>query len=190
MKFHYYFLALLTGFALQAFAREKPAPAGPAAAVPALGQKAPGFTVPAFPGGKARLGDFQGKWLALCFYPKANAPKDIVQMSSLREAWPGLQGINAAILGISMDPPGVVEKFQSEQNLPFQLGCDTSKNVSAAYGALGLGGLFSTRRAVIINPQGLVVDVVDRCPEKHYGARLIEKIKALQAAETAQPAGP
>lgn len=161
--------------------RSKPEPAKPAEVALAAGQKAPAFSLQAFPAGKVRLKDFQGKWLALCFYPKANAPKDVMQMASLREVWPELVKREVAVLGVSMDPSAVVEKFRTEQALPFSLACDETKSVSAAYGALGLGGLFSTRRAVLINPQGVVVDIIDKCPEKQYGPRILERIKALQA---------
>ena len=176
MRLQFCLLALLALFAVQAPAKEKDASPDPGL------KKAPGFTMAAFPGGKARLKDYQGKWLALCFYPKANAPKDVLQMVSLREAFPEIQKMNGAVLGVSMDPPAVVEKFQKDQALPFPLACDTTKEVSTAYGALGLGGLFSSRRTILINPEGQIAGVIDKCPEKNYGSRVVEKLKSLQAA--------
>lgn len=168
-------LVLAAGAVFGKDKKPEPAPSGPA-----VGEKAPGFTLPAFPGDRVRLKEFEGRWLALMFYPKANAPKDTVQMASVRGAWAEIKGLNAAVLGVSMDPPGVVEKFQKEQQLPFALACDTDKAASTAYGALGLGGLFSSRRVIFIDPQGRVAGVLDRCPEKHYGPRIVEMLKNLQ----------
>ncbi len=181
MRPRFYFLAMLAALAVSASAKEKgDSPKPDAAAALAAGQKAPSFSLDAFPGGRARLKDFQGKWLVLCFYPKANAPKDILQMNSIKGVWPQIQDLNASVLGVSMDPSAVVEKFQKDLALPFSLAVDSDKNASAAYGALGIGGLFSTRRAVFIDPQGRVADILERCPEKQYGARVVEKLKALQ----------
>ena len=184
MRMRSFLMILLAVAALSATAKEKDkkkaAQAAPAPAASGMA-KAPGFSLTAFPGGKARLKDFQGKWLVLCFYPKANAPKDVLEMSSLREAWPQIQKLNATLLGISMDPPAVVEKFQKDLALPFALACDVDKQASTAYGALGLGGLFSARKAVIIDPQGRLAGEMDKGPEKQYGARVIETLKSLQA---------
>lgn len=186
MRMRYFLMILLAVAAVSAPAKDKDKkksePAAPAPAASAIGQKAPGFSLAAFPGGKARLKDFQGKWLVICFYPKANAPKDVLEMASLREAWPQIQKLNASLLGVSMDPPAVVEKFQRDQALPFTLACDVEKQASTAYGALGLGGLFSARKAVIIDPQGRLAGEIDKGPEKQYGARVIETLRALQAA--------
>ncbi|MFO7534290.1 MAG: redoxin domain-containing protein [Kiritimatiellia bacterium] len=162
------------------YGKEKKAEKSSPAAGPAAGEKAPGFSLPAFPGGKVRLKDFEGRWLALMFYPKARAPKDTAQMASVRDAWPQIKGLNAAVLGVSMDPPGVIAEFQKEQRLPFALACDADKGASTAYHALGLGGLFSSRRVIFIDPQGRVAGILDKCPEKQYGPRIVETLKALQ----------
>jgi peroxiredoxin Q/BCP len=161
--------------------KEKSAQEKPAPVVLKTGEKAPGFTVNAFPGGKASLKDYDGKWLVLVFYPKAFAPKDASQMKSLSESWPAIKELNAVILGVSMDPPAVVERFQKEQNLPFALASDDSKAVSAAYGAVGLGKLFSSRRVFFIDPKGRLAGTLDRCPEAKYGEKVVEMLKALQA---------
>ncbi len=165
-------------FPLLVFGADKPAPPPPAG--PAMGSKAPGFTL-AGVGGDASLHAFKGRWLVLVFYPKAFAPRDIEQMSSLREAYAELRNMNAAVLGVSMDPPAVVARFHQERQLPFALASDTGKRVSSAYGALGLGGLFSTRKTVLIDPQGNVAAVIEKIREKNHGRQVVRALRELQA---------
>ena len=171
-------LAVNLTFPLPVFGADKPAPPPPAG--PAVGSKAPAFSLSA--GGSAvTLTEYKGRWLLLVFYPKAFAPRDIEEMTALREAYAELKGMNADVLGVSMDPPAVAERFRREQKLPFALASDTDKSVSTAYGALGLGGLFSTRKTMVIDPQGNVAAVIEKIKEKSHGRQALRALRELQA---------
>lgn len=163
-----------------AYGKEKEGKAAAPAGV-APGDKAPAFSMSAT-GGGVSLKDYNGRWLVLVFYPKAFAPRDKAQMASLREAYPALRAMNAAVLGVSMDPLKILEEFRNDLKLPFALACDAGKSVSAAYGALGLGDLFSARKTVIVDPQGKVAAVLDKIREKNPGEQVVEAVRALQPA--------
>jgi peroxiredoxin Q/BCP len=172
----------LAGAVVPAWGKDKPAPVPPAAASkPVAGQPAPSFSLPATDG-KASLKDFRGKYLVLVFYPKAFAPRDSKQMTDLREVHTALQSLNAAVLGVSMDPLNVAMEFRKKLKLPFSLASDLDKTVSAHYGAMGLGELFSARKTFIIDPQGRIAVVLDKIKDNNHGAQVLQAIKALQAA--------
>lgn len=148
--------------------------------LPVPGQQAPAFSLPAT-GGKASLKDFRGKYLVLVFYPKAFAPRDSKQMADLREVHAALRSLNAEVLGVSMDPLNVAEEFHKKLKLPFNLASDLDKTVSAHYGAMGLGELFSARKTFIIDPQGRIVVLLDKIKDNNHGDQVLQAIKALQS---------
>ncbi len=178
-KFWISCLALM-GAAVLAFGKDKAAPKS-VAPVPAPGQQAPGFSLAAT-GGKASLKDYKGRFLVLVFYPKAFAPRDSKQMSDLAEVHGALKSMNAEVLGVSMDPLNIAADFRQTLKLPFTLASDLDKTVSAQYGALGLGELFSARKTFIIDPKGRIAVVFDKVKDNNHGAQVLQAVKALQAA--------
>ncbi len=169
---------VLMGAAVLVWGKGKGASTDPA---PGPGQPAPAFSLPATVG-KASLKDFRGKYLVLVFYPKAFAPRDNNEMTGLKEVHAALQSLNADVLGVSMDPLTVAIDFHAKLKLPFALASDLDKTVSAHYGVLGLGELFSARKTFIIDPQGRIAVVLDKIKEKNHGAQVLHAIKALQSA--------
>lgn len=148
---------------------------------PAVGASAPAFELPASVG-KATLRQFRGGWLVLVFFPKAFAPRDTEELESLRDVFPDLKRMKADVLAVSMDPPSVNARFRRELKLPFELASDTQKTVSAAYGAMGLGRLFSARKTVLIDPQGRIAARLDKVREKRHGAQVLKALREAQSA--------
>jgi len=132
--------------------------------------------------GKATLRQFRGGWLVLVFFPKAFAPRDTEELESLRDVFPDLKRMKADVLAVSMDPPSVNARFRRELKLPFELASDTQKTVSAAYGAMGLGRLFSARKTVLIDPQGRIAARLDKVREKRHGAQVLKALREAQSA--------
>jgi len=84
------------------------------------------------------------------------------QLCTMRDNFGYYDGLNAVILGISVDSPFTLAKFKEENNYQFELLSDFNKEVSAAYGAIydefffGMKGV-SKRAAFVIDEEQNIV---------------------------------
>jgi peroxiredoxin Q/BCP len=89
------------------------------------------------------------------FYPKALTGGCTKQGCSLRDAGAELKKKGVAVVGVSVDPVELQQKFKEVNNFPFPLIADTDKSVIKAFGQAGTG--VAAREAYLINRQGKVV---------------------------------
>ncbi len=123
------------------------------------GDSAPAIKLPAKFGEdvEARIG--HGKVVVL-FFPLAFSPVCTDEMCHFRDTWGDWEGLNAQVLGISVDSPIVTDHFRSEQNIPFPILSDFNKDISSKYGVLyedlkGLKGV-AKRSAFVIDTDGKI----------------------------------
>ncbi|MBS1519448.1 MAG: redoxin domain-containing protein [Bacteroidetes bacterium] len=120
------------------------------------GQPAPQFTLVSSERKEVSLSDFKGKKVVLHFFPAAFTSVCTTQLCTMRDNYAYYEGLNAQVLGISVDSPFTLAKFKAENNYQFPLLSDFNKEVSAAYGALyeefvlGMKGV-SKRAAFVID---------------------------------------
>ncbi len=120
------------------------------------GSPAPQFTLTSSSYKEVSLSDFKGKKVVLHFFPMAFTNVCTTQLCTMRDSFGYYDGLNAVILGISVDSPFTLAKFKEEYNYQFDLLSDFNKEVSAAYGALyetfafGMKGV-SKRAAFVID---------------------------------------
>ena len=96
------------------------------------------------------------------------------------------QGLNAQILGVSVDSPFTLAKFKEDQNLNFHLLSDFNKGVSTAYEALyqdfvfGMKGV-SKRAAFVIDGNGTIqyAEVLENAGEMPNFANVKAALAAL-----------
>ncbi len=125
------------------------------------GQPAPLFSLYNTEKQLVSLGDFAGKNLIVLFFPMAFTSTCTTELCQMRDDIATYAGLNAAVVGISVDSPWTLAKFRDEQRLPFDLLSDFNKEVSRAYDtiyetyALDLKGV-SKRSAFVIDGQGIV----------------------------------
>ena len=125
------------------------------------GQPAPLFSLYNTEKQLVSLGDFAGKNLIVLFFPMAFTSTCTTELCQMRDDITTYAGLNAAVVGISVDSPWTLAKFRDEQRLPFDLLSDFNKEVSRAYDtiyetyALDLKGV-SKRSAFVIDGQGIV----------------------------------
>ncbi|HEY9003258.1 MAG TPA: redoxin domain-containing protein [Mucilaginibacter sp.] len=100
------------------------------------GQQAPQFTLVSSERKEVSLSDFKGKKVVLHFFPAAFTSVCTTQLCTMRDNFAYYEGLNAQVLGISVDSPFTLAKFKAENNYQFPLLSDFNKEVSAAYGAL------------------------------------------------------
>lgn len=139
------------------------------------GQPAPQFTLISSDKKEVSLSDFKGKKVVLHFFPMAFTGVCTTQLCTMRDNFGYYDGLNAQILGISVDSPFTLAKFKEENNYQFPLLSDFNKTVSPAYGAwydefvLGLKGV-SKRAAFVIDEEqkvtyAEVLDVATDLPD-------------------------
>lgn len=148
------------------------------AAMPAAGDPAPEFAGVQDNGEAVSLTDYQGKWLALYFYPKADTPGCTKQACSLRDGIAELQEEGIHILGVSIDTVKAQAAFKEKYNLPFPLLADKDGAVSRAYGVAALGRLFARRVTFLISPEGKVADIIDQVNVTEHAEQIRNSLKA------------
>ena len=113
-------------------------------------------------GKKVRMSDYQGKKVALYFYPKDNTSGCTAEACSLRDSYEALQAKGYEIIGVSKDSAKSHQGFIQKQNLPFRLIADTDTTLQQTFGVWAEKKLYgrtymgTLRTTFIIDEQGVV----------------------------------
>ncbi len=126
-----------------------------------VGQPAPDFTLFNTEKQEVSLSSFKGKNVVVLFFPLAFTGVCTKELCSVRDDIASYKGLNAEVLGISVDSLFTLGKFKEEQNLNFNLLSDFNRTASAAYGSLYEDFVFnmhgvSKRSAFVIDKEGVV----------------------------------
>ncbi|MDI9319606.1 MAG: redoxin domain-containing protein [Phycisphaerales bacterium] len=127
----------------------------------AIGQAAPDFTLFNTEKQELSLSSLKGKNVVLVFFPLAFTGVCTAELCSLRDNINIYGGLNAEVLGISVDSLFSLGKFKAEQNINFPLLSDFNKTVSTAYETIyetfgfGMKGV-SKRSAFVIDKEGII----------------------------------
>lgn len=126
------------------------------------GDKAPDFKLFSSELKEHTLADFKGKKVVIQFFPMAFTGTCTTQLCTMRDSFGFYEGMNAVVLGISVDSPFTLAKFKEEQFYQFPLLSDFNKEASAAYDAIyeefvyNLKGV-SKRAAFVIDEEGIII---------------------------------
>lgn len=138
-----------------------------------VGTSAPSFQLPDSDTKEmVSLDQFRGQNVVLLFFPMAFTGVCTTELCAMRDDIATYNGLNAQVLGVSVDSPFTLEKFKAEQQLNFSLLSDFNKAASEAYGAMydefvfGMKGV-SKRSAFVIDADGVVryAEVLDNAGE-------------------------
>ncbi|SCW68949.1 redoxin domain-containing protein [Mucilaginibacter sp. NFR10] len=127
-----------------------------------IGQPAPQFILISSALKSVSLADFKGRKVVIHFFPLAFTGVCTTQLCTMRDSFGYYDGLNATILGISVDSPFTLAKFKEENNYQFDLLSDFNKEVSTVYGAIydqfvmGLKGV-SKRAAFVIDEEQNII---------------------------------
>ncbi len=150
---------------------------------PKLGSSAPDFKLQDQNGKWQQLSDYQGKWVALYFYPKDQTPGCTTQACEFRDNIFAFRDAGAVILGVSVDDVESHKKFSEKHGLPFPILADSTKATAKQYGVLKrfLGTLeLAQRDTFLIDPQGRIVKHYVDVDPKGHSQLVLRDIKALQ----------
>lgn len=126
-----------------------------------VGAQAPDFKLHSSELKEVSLADFKGQKVVLHFFPMAFTGVCTTQLCTMRDSFGYYEGINAAVLAISVDSPFTLAKFKEDQAYQFPLLSDFNKEASPAYGAFydefvfNLKGV-SKRAAFVIDEEGKI----------------------------------
>ena len=141
---------------------------------PQPGTPAPDFDLPASTGGNVKLADFAGKPFVLYFYPNADTPGCTTEACGFQAARPQYQSADVAVVGVSPDPLGPVEKFAKKFDLEFPLLADEDHAVCERYGVwqektnFGKTYMGAARTTFLINKDGKIAKVFEKVkPDGH-----------------------
>jgi glutaredoxin-dependent peroxiredoxin len=101
-----------------------------------INQEAPGFKLFNTEKKEISLSDYKGKNVVLLFFPLAFTGTCTTELCSVRDNLAMYQGLNAVVLGISIDSLFSLAKYKEEQKLNFDLLSDFNKDAALAYGCL------------------------------------------------------
>lgn len=90
----------------------------------------------------------------LYFYPRDDTPGCTVQACDLRDALPRFDGVDAVILGVSMDDVASHAAFRAKFDLNFPLLADVDGSVCDAYGVRAGGRI--QRSTFLVDEEGII----------------------------------
>lgn len=141
---------------------------------------APAFAGPTQTGENISLGDFEGRKIALYFYPRDNTPGCTKQACNLRDNYKLLETEGIAIIGVSDDPIESHVKFANKYDLPFPLIADTDRTILNAYGVWAEKNMYgrkymgTKRVTVLIDESGVIKHVIQKPKVRQHAEEIIK----------------
>jgi len=146
------------------------------------GSAAPDFELQDQHGKIHRLQDFSGRWLVVYFYPRDDTPGCTREACRFRDDIGVLGGLDAQVVGISVDDVTSHAAFAKKYQLPFPLLSDPGGHVAAAYGSLLNLGLvrFARRHTFIIDPAGRIAARFDQVDPASHAQQVAQTLQDLR----------
>jgi peroxiredoxin Q/BCP len=151
----------------------------------AVGSKAPAFDLPAYPSGRCKLSQLQGKYVVLYFYPRDNTPGCTTEACDFRDQQASF-GKDVAVLGISPDSVAAHEKFAAKYELPFTLLSDEDHAVAEKYGVwveksmYGKKSMGIQRSTFLIDPAGKIAAIWPKVKVDGHVTEVVKKLQELR----------
>ena len=153
-----------------------------------LGSPAPGFALLDQNSKEHRLEDYQGRWIVLYFYPKADTPGCTTEACNFRDDVFQFRKMNVALLGVSTDDVKSQKEFAEKYHLPFPLLSDPDGTIAGSYGSFTKFGpvRFASRHSFIIDPAGRIAKIYRDVSPGSHSKEVIADLESLGAGETSK----
>lgn len=150
-------------------------------AAPAEGDAAPEFRLQDQNFEWHTLGDYEGQWVVLYFYPKADTPGCTTEACEFRDNIFAYEDIGAAVVGVSLDDVASQKDFAEKYHLPFPLLSDARQEVAETYGVLTSfrGTPVASRQTFLIDPNGRVAKHYAEVDPEAHSAQVLSDLKSL-----------
>ena len=157
--------------------------------LPDLDQQAPDFALAGFvpPGteGQLSLSDFQGRWLALYFYPKDFTGGCTLEARGFQKDLAQFHQLGAEVVGISADSAESHASFCGSEGLAFPLLSDPGGLVSRRYGSWI--SPYSQRHSFLIDPDGVLRERWVAVRPSGHSQEILASLQGLIAAAPPLP---
>ena len=149
---------------------------------PQVGGPAPAFRLQDQTGTWHTLGQYQGNWVVLYFYPKDFTPGCTTEVCAFRDDVTELHKAGARVLGVSLDDVKSHAEFSAKYHVSFPLLSDSSKEVAKRYGVLGsrLGIPYARRDTFLIDPNGNLAKHYENVDPKQNVKQVLADLATLQ----------
>ena len=125
------------------------------------GSPAPDFSLEKSTGGEISLSDLLTDGpLILYFYPADFTPGCTKEACTIRDIHDDIVSAGLRVVGISPQGAESHERFRDKHNLPFNLLCDTDKEVARSYDVDGPLGIGVRRATFLISEDQQILDAV------------------------------
>lgn len=152
-----------------------------------IGDQAPVFRVKDDRGQEVSLGDFKGKTVILYFYPKDDTPGCTKESCDFRDQYQKFLSKDTVILGVSRDSVESHVKFKKKFSLPFPLLCDSTGEVTEAYGVwteksfMGKKYMGIERSTFVIDAAGVIKDIIRKVKVEGHVEEMLQKVNAAKS---------
>ena len=149
------------------------------------GEPAPDFDLPDQHGDAASLSAYEGEYVVLYFYPRADTPGCTTEACGFRDAWTEYEERDVSVLGVSDDPVDDLADFAEEYDLPFRLLSDEDGEVAAAYDSYGEKNVFGNavtgvfRNTYVVGPDGAIVRGYEGVSPEGHAEELLADLDEL-----------
>ena len=150
-----------------------------------INDKAPAFTLPDQNGKEVSLKQFQGQYVVLFFYPRADTPGCTIEACEFRDSYKKIEKTGAILLGISPDTPSAQKKFEKKFDLPFTLLGDADKKVCNAFAVIVDKNMYGkkvkgvARTTFIIGPDGKINHIFHKVKPEGHAAEILDYLKGV-----------
>ncbi|MGI9318316.1 MAG: thioredoxin-dependent thiol peroxidase, partial [bacterium] len=151
----------------------------------AVGSAAPGFKLQDQNGEWRELADYQGKWLAIYFYPKDDTPGCTTEANEFTALIDQFAAADTIVLGVSKDTCEKHQKFIKKHSLKVELLADTDGQLCELYGTWGerkfMGRTYMGigRSTFVIDKQGKLAEVNYKVKAKGHAQAMLELVQGL-----------
>lgn len=148
-----------------------------------IGDKAPDFSGKDQNGNTIQRSDYNGKKIAIYFYPKDNTPGCTVQACNLRDNDDALTKAGIQIIGVSADSSASHTKFIDKFSLPFPLIADEDKTIIQQFGVWGpkkfMGKEYDGihRTTFVMDENHTIVGIIEKPKTKEHAEEILALLK-------------
>jgi thioredoxin-dependent peroxiredoxin len=161
-----------------------------------VGAAAPEFDLESDAGTRVRLGDFEGEWLVLYFYPRDNTPGCTREAQDFTQATARLRKLGARVVGVSKDSVKSHGTFRDKIAIGFPLLSDPDLVAHKSYGAWGKKVMYgkhidgTLRSTFLIAPNGRVAQVWRSVRVDGHAGAVVDALIAATTGRTQPADGP
>jgi peroxiredoxin Q/BCP len=148
-----------------------------------VGDKAPEFKGVDQNGNAVDLNQYEGKKVALYFYPKDDTPGCTAQACNLRDNFDVLKDKGIEVLGVSTDSVKSHAKFIDKFKLNFTLIADENKEIVEKFGVWGLKKFMgreymgTNRTTFLIDEKGMIEGIISKPKTNAHAEEILAILK-------------